>query len=196
MKPNNEKDQIPTAKEIGAAVDALTQLVTITHDGVPVFTPGENRLTLPDNEKLKKLFGSKAHHFPRALSFQLASVTDAQAALGANCCENDDRQFVASAVAEIAPRDAVESMLALQMVGHHLAAIRFLGLLARATTANDIELAEKGAARMNRAYTSCMEQLRKHRTGGKQTVTVQHVHVEDGGQAIVGNVQTGGGRKK
>ena len=35
--------------------------------------------------------------------------------------------------------------------------------------------------------------LRKHRNGGKQTVTVQHVNVEDGGQAIVGNVDAGGG---
>jgi hypothetical protein len=37
-----------------------------------------------------------------------------------------------------------------------------------------------------------MEALRKHRNGGKQTVTVQHVNVEDGGQAIVGDVQSGG----
>ncbi len=33
-----------------------------------------------------------------------------------------------------------------------------------------------------------MEALRKHRTGGKQTVTVQHVNVQGGGQAIVGDV--------
>jgi hypothetical protein len=38
-----------------------------------------------------------------------------------------------------------------------------------------------------------LEALRKHRNGGvKQTVTVQHVNVEDGGQAIVSNVQAGG----
>ena len=43
-----------------------------------------------------------------------------------------------------------------------------------------------------RAYVAQMEALRKHRNGGKQTVTVQHVNVAEGGQAIVGNVETGG----
>jgi len=37
-----------------------------------------------------------------------------------------------------------------------------------------------------------METLRKHRNGGKQTVTVQHVNVSDGGKAIVGDVSHGG----
>jgi hypothetical protein len=36
-----------------------------------------------------------------------------------------------------------------------------------------------------------MDALRKHRDGGKQVVRVQNVNVEGGGQAIVGNVQTG-----
>ena len=49
-----------------------------------------------------------------------------------------------------------------------------------------------GYTKLCRAYTGQMEALRKHRNGGKQTVTVQHVNVEDGGQAIVGNVETGG----
>lgn len=38
-----------------------------------------------------------------------------------------------------------------------------------------------------------VEALRKHRNGGKQTVIVQQVNVADGGQAIVGIVQTGAG---
>ncbi len=42
-------------------------------------------------------------------------------------------------------------------------------------------------------YTSQMEALRKYRNGGEQKVTVEHVNVHEGGQAIVGNVQGGGG---
>jgi hypothetical protein len=38
-----------------------------------------------------------------------------------------------------------------------------------------------------------METLDKHRGKGQQKVTVEHVHVHQGGQAIVGNVQTGAG---
>jgi hypothetical protein len=33
-----------------------------------------------------------------------------------------------------------------------------------------------------------MEALKRYRTGGEQKVTVQHVSVNEGGQAIVGNV--------
>ena len=33
-----------------------------------------------------------------------------------------------------------------------------------------------------------MEALKRYRTGGEQTVTVQHVNVGEGGQAIVGNL--------
>jgi hypothetical protein len=36
-----------------------------------------------------------------------------------------------------------------------------------------------------------MEALKRYRTGGEQTVTVQHVNVSEGGQAIVGNVTQG-----
>ena len=34
--------------------------------------------------------------------------------------------------------------------------------------------------------------MQKLRTGGNQTVTVQHVNVGAGGQAVIGNVQAGG----
>ncbi|WP_287120652.1 hypothetical protein [Mesorhizobium sp.] len=37
-----------------------------------------------------------------------------------------------------------------------------------------------------------MEALKKYRTGGQQYVTVKHVTVNEGGQAIVGNVSHGG----
>jgi len=41
--------------------------------------------------------------------------------------------------------------------------------------------------------TATVEALSKLRRGGSQTVRVEHVHVHNGGQAIVGNVSTGGG---
>jgi hypothetical protein len=47
-----------------------------------------------------------------------------------------------------------------------------------------------GYTKLARTYAAQMEALRKHRNGGKQTIVVQHVNVEDGGQAIVGNVQS------
>jgi hypothetical protein len=37
-----------------------------------------------------------------------------------------------------------------------------------------------------------MEALNRHRGKGQQKMTVEHVHVHDGGQAIVGFVSQGG----
>jgi hypothetical protein len=38
-----------------------------------------------------------------------------------------------------------------------------------------------------------MEALKRYRTGGQQKVTVEQFTVNEGGQAIVGNVPTGKG---
>jgi hypothetical protein len=43
-----------------------------------------------------------------------------------------------------------------------------------------------------RTYTMQLEALKRYRTGGEQKVTVHHVSVNDGGQAIVGNVTLAG----
>jgi hypothetical protein len=39
-----------------------------------------------------------------------------------------------------------------------------------------------------RTFATQLEALKRYRTGGEQKVTVQHVSVSEGGQAIVGNV--------
>jgi hypothetical protein len=51
------------------------------------------------------------------------------------------------------------------------------------------------ATKLTRTYALHMEALDKHRGKGQQKVTVEHVHVHKGGQAIVGTVnhpETGG----
>jgi hypothetical protein len=44
------------------------------------------------------------------------------------------------------------------------------------------------AARLLRAYATQVEALRRLRNGGSQVVRVEHVHVNEGGQAVIGNV--------
>jgi hypothetical protein len=46
-------------------------------------------------------------------------------------------------------------------------------------------------ARLLRAYATQVEALRLLRNGNSQTVRVEHVHVNEGGQAIIGNVRSG-----
>jgi hypothetical protein len=56
--------------------------------------------------------------------------------------------------------------------------------------------AEKAFNKLARTFTTQMEALKRYRTGGQQKVTVEHVTVQAGGQAIVGNVShPGGGRR-
>ncbi|MBO0332611.1 hypothetical protein J0X12_03235 [Sneathiella sp. CAU 1612] len=47
-----------------------------------------------------------------------------------------------------------------------------------------------------RADTQQMEALNKHRGKGQQKMTVEHVHVNEGGQAIIGTVEGGGENAK
>ena len=44
------------------------------------------------------------------------------------------------------------------------------------------------AARLLRTYAIQVETLRRLRNGGSQFVRVEHVHVNEGGQAVVGPV--------
>jgi hypothetical protein len=41
-----------------------------------------------------------------------------------------------------------------------------------------------------RVYVSQVEALRRLRHGGSQFVRVEHVHVNEGGQAVIGNVRS------
>ena len=95
---------------------------------------------------------------------------------------------------EIKPKDPVETMLISQMIGVHNTSMDLLQK-SQAAYLNPEQRARYAglATKMTRTYAAQMEALKKYRTGGNQTVTVQHVNVGSGGQAIVGNVQQGGG---
>lgn len=105
---------------------------------------------------------------------------------------NDQRYFIAATVAEIAPRDAVERMLAVQMATTHVAFVRASRHLGAAETIPQVQAHYTGVNKLARTFAAQVEALRKYRNGGSQTVRVEHVTVEAGGQAIVGNVQHGG----
>jgi len=105
---------------------------------------------------------------------------------------NDERIFMLSVIRDLAPRDPVERMLAVQIAATHIATIRASGWLSRSENLAQGQTHSTAYAKLARTFTAQVEALRKHRTGGEQRVTVQHVNVSDGGQAIVGNVKTGG----
>jgi hypothetical protein len=50
------------------------------------------------------------------------------------------------------------------------------------------------AGKLSRTFAMLLDALNRHRGKGSQRITVEHVHVHTGGQAIVGSVsQSGGG---
>ena len=93
---------------------------------------------------------------------------------------------------DLKPADGLEGMLAIQMVGTHHAALECLRRAAvpdQTIVSRDMNL--KHATKLMVLYNQQVAALDKHRGKGQQKVTVEHVHVAAGGQAIVGNVEAG-----
>lgn len=96
----------------------------------------------------------------------------------------------------IAPTDGIEAMLALQMLGTHEAALTCLN---RATR-EDLPMASRDRAlsdsqKLMTLYLKQVNAINKHRAGGQQKMVVEYVNVENGGQAIVGNLSACANKK-
>lgn len=96
-------------------------------------------------------------------------------------------------IAEFRPTNPTESLLAVQMFGVHEAALRFLQRATleqqsfEGTDANVLR-----ATRLMRLFNQQVELMAKLKgKTSQQKVTVEHVHVYQGGQAIVGAVSPG-----
>ena len=74
------------------------------------------------------------------------------------------------------------------MAAIHTAIMTFTRRLAHVENLPYQDSAERALNKLTRTYASQMETLKRYRTGGEQKVTVKHVTVGEGGQAIVGNV--------
>ena len=91
-------------------------------------------------------------------------------------------------IAAMRPRDEAEAMLIAQMIATHELAMTFARRLKRTENIPQQDSAVNGLTKLTRTYAAQMEALKRYRSGGEQKMTVQHVHVAEGGQAIVGNV--------
>ena len=99
-----------------------------------------------------------------------------------------------AAMTGIAPDDVIADMVAAQLVSAHTAAMDCY----KRAAAGDVPLgiwreALSQANKLSRTSAALIEALNRHRgRTGQQTVRVEHVTVNEGGQAIVGPVATGG----
>jgi hypothetical protein len=96
--------------------------------------------------------------------------------------------FLLAVIKGIKPRDHLEAMLAAQMAVIHMTSMDFARQLHVVETLQQQEGVERGLNKLVRTYISQIVAFKHYRSGSEQNVTVQHVSVNEGGQAIVGNV--------
>jgi hypothetical protein len=132
---------------------------------------------------MQNALGTLDAPFTSGLLKQLAG-----AALDGTTIDEADLNFMVSVIKGIEPRDQVEAMLAAQMAGIQMAMMRSFSRLTQVKGLLLLDATERAINKFARTFTSQMEALKRYRTGGEQKVTVQHVSVGEGGQAIVGNV--------
>lgn len=88
------------------------------------------------------------------------------------------------------PRDEIEGALCVQMAATHAASMAVLARLGSGHGSDQrVAAIATAPARLLRAFVTQVETFRRLRNGGSQIVRVEHVHIHQGGQAIVGNMQ-------
>lgn len=156
--------------------------------------PSENFRPDPDDFEgsLKMFGGSQSDNWNDLLINQAVDTLWTANSVPARR-EKQVRATVA-ALAGIAPKDEFEGMLAAQLLGAHHAAMecyRRAMLKEQPSEARQVNLTQ--ATKLSRTSAILLDALNKHRGKGQQKVTVEHVHVHAGGQAVVGTVEASGG---
>jgi hypothetical protein len=82
------------------------------------------------------------------------------------------------------------------MAAIHTATMTLARQLAHVKTIPQQDSAERALNKFARTFASQVEALKRYRSRGDQTVRVEHVTVNEGGQAIVGNVAHTGGENR
>jgi hypothetical protein len=148
----------------------------------------------PDEWKgeLKSIGGSKSDEWNNLLANQAVQALW----LKNSDAETRDKQMNATiaALMGIAPNDELEGMMAAQLIAAHNAAMECYrrAMIGDQTFEGRRENLSQ-ANKLSRAYAVLLDALNRHRGKGQQKVTVEHVHVHSGGQAVVGVVETPGG---
>ncbi len=136
--------------------------------------------------RLKNAMGTASSDFVSASLYQLVAAARLPQYGGfSEVAVNAALAFIESSK----PCDEAECALVIQMSCTHAAAMSVLSRIggAHGFGRNDAMMAS-AASKLLRAYTAQVETLRRLRNGGSQLVRVEHVHVSDGGQAVIGVV--------
>ena len=174
-------------------------------DAIEAWTKGSPSPRLKVSKKDEVITISHDHQDPRtgqAVLMQELGTTDTDFlsgllhqlgnAVGKRPDPEGALNFMLAVVKGLEPKDQLETMLGAQMAAVHMATLNLADRLARVETIQQQDSAERAFNKLARTFAMQMEALKRYRTGGQQKVTVEHVTVNEGGQAIVGSVTQGG----
>lgn len=141
---------------------------------------------------LKHIGGSLSDHWNNILANQAVAGLWVQN----SDPETRHKQFSATltALVGIGPKDELEGMMAAQLIAAHNAAMECYrrAMIGEQTFEGRRESLNQ-ANKLSRTFATLLDALNSHRGKGQQKVTVEHVHVHVGGQAVVGLVEAPGG---
>jgi len=190
----------PTTQEAMVIADAVDRVDArrARIDGSTEGKDGVFRIGAPHSHhegfvaRLFDAFGTTSQAFGEQGMGELAAIVRSKNAF--QLTQNELNAGLA-AIDGIKPADETEAMLALQMVATHQTAMDML--IHAKGVENTPHRQECGslAVKLLQTYTAQVEALSRLRRGGEQRVVVQHVNVNEGGQAIVGAVSRSSSNK-
>jgi hypothetical protein len=137
-------------------------------------------------EQLRDVFGTASS------AFMMRHLTSLEVATrGRGEARGEEAESLNAALALIGaidPKDELEGALAVQMASCHALTMEMLWKAKQATSTEHLQLTGNLAIKLQRTFTAQIEALARMRGKGQQTVRVEHVTVQPGAQAIVGDV--------
>jgi hypothetical protein len=138
------------------------------------------------SRRLNQALGTVSDDFVNASLLQLQAAARSPYGTISETAMNAALAMISAA----APKDEIEAALTVRMSCTHAVSMAILGKLDSGFgTDRRISAFASAAARLMRTFAMQVEVRRRLRHGGHQVVRVEHVHVNDGGQAVIGNVK-------
>ena len=136
-------------------------------------------------DRLKTALGTTSDDFVNAT---LVQIQNASRLPGGGISETSVNAVLAF-IEGAQPRNEVEAALAIQMACTHAVIMCLLADLGGAFGGSrNTAMMTTATARLMKAFAAQAETLRRLRNGGSQTVRVEHVHINEGANAVIGNV--------
>lgn len=152
---------------------------------------GKRSIKSPHNDdsghtmRMGDALGSRSSEF---IQIALTQLEETSRARGRPVATNVEINAALAIVSAIAPEDELETALAIQMTQNHFLSADLMGRANRTENLDALERYTNLSVKLQRTFTAQVEALARMRGKGQQTVRVEHVTVQAGAQAIVGDV--------